>query len=90
MTKQYKTLLNYDGVALEFEPEALDAIADKAIELKIGARGLRSVMEHVMTGIMYKVPSDQSIEKVIVTADSVRNDTEPLVVHRQQSGESVS
>lgn len=47
-------------------------------------------MEHVMTGIMYKVPSDQSIEKVIVTADSVRNDTEPLVVHRQQSGESVS
>ena len=90
MTKQYKVLLDYDGVDLEFESEALDAIADRAIELKIGARGLRSVMEKVMTGIMYKVPSDPSIEKVIVTADSVRNDTEPLVIHRQQPGETAS
>ena len=90
MTKQYKALLDYDGVEREFEPGALEAIADKAIEKKIGARGLRSVMEKVMTGIMYKVPSDPSIEKVIVTADSVRNDTEPLVIHKQRSGESVS
>ena len=90
MTKQYKALLDYDGVVLEFEEEALGAIADRAIEMKIGARGLRSVMEKVMTGIMYKVPSDPSIEKVIVTADSVRNSTEPLVIHRQEPGESAS
>ena len=90
MTKQYKALLDYDGVVLEFEEEALGAIADRAIKMKIGARGLRSVMEKVMTGIMYKVPSDPSIEKVIVTADSVRNSTEPLVIHRQEPGESAS
>ena len=90
LTKQYKVLLNYDGVQLEFEPDALGAIADKAIEMKIGARGLRSVMEQVMTGIMYKVPSDPSIEKVIVTADSVRNGTEPLVIHKPETGESAS
>ena len=83
MTKQYQVLLGYDGVELEFEPAALDAIADKAIELKIGARGLRSVMEKVMTGIMYSVPSDQTAAKVVVTADCVRNDTNPLVIHRE-------
>ncbi len=85
MTRQYKTLLKYDGVQLEFEPEALNAIADKAIELKIGARGLRSVMEKIMTGIMYEVPSDPSVEKVIVTADCVVNDTKPLVLHKKSS-----
>ena len=90
MTRQYKALLEYDGVDLEFEPDALGAVADKAIEMKIGARGLRSVMEKVMTGIMYKVPSDPSIEKVIVTADSVRNGTEPLVIHKPETGESAS
>lgn len=90
LTKQYKVLLNYDGVQLEFEPDALGAIADKAIEMKIGARGLRSVMEQVMTGIMYKVPSDPSIEKVVVTADCVRTGTEPMVIHKSGAGESAS
>ena len=90
LTRQYKVLLGYDGVELEFEPAALEAIADRAIELKIGARGLRSVMEQVMTGIMYKVPSDPSIEKVVVTADCVKNSTEPLVIHKVGSGESAS
>ena len=90
LTKQYKVLLDYDGVQLEFEPEALSAIADQAIAMKIGARGLRSVMEKIMTGIMYKVPSDPTIEKVIVTADCVRNSTEPMVIHKDATGESVS
>ena len=90
MTKQYKTLLDYDGVQLEFEDDALGAIADRAIEMKIGARGLRSVMEKLMTDIMYTVPSDPSIEKVVVTGDCVRNGTEPLVIHRSKAGESVS
>ncbi len=82
MAKQYKALLSYDGVELEYEPEALEAVADRAIEMKIGARGLRSVMEGVMTNIMYTIPSDPSVKSVVVTADSVRNGTEPLVKHK--------
>ena len=81
MAKQYKALMSYDGVELEYEPEALEAIADKAIEMKIGARGLRSVMEGVMTEIMYTIPSDTTANKVTVTADSVRNGTKPIVGH---------
>ena len=79
MTRQYIELMKYDGVKLEFEPEALEAVADKAIEMKIGARGLRSVMEGVMTDIMYTVPSDTTVNKVIITADSVRGDAKPTV-----------
>ena len=63
MTKQYQVLMRYDGVELEYEPAALEAIADQAVEKKIGARGLRSVMEGVMTDVMYPVPSDQTVEK---------------------------
>ena len=61
MTKQYQTLMKMDGVDLVFEQEALQAIADRAIERKIGARGLRSILEAVMTDFMYEVPSDNSI-----------------------------
>ena len=81
MTRQYQTLMSYDGVELAFEPEALEAIADKAIKLKIGARGLRSVVEGVMTDIMYRIPSDKTAKKVLVTAESVREGTSPLVLH---------
>lgn len=80
MTRQYKALMEYDGVELEYEPDALEAIADKAIEMKIGARGLRSVMENVMTDIMYGVPSEKDIQKVVVTADCVNNNTSPEII----------
>ena len=79
MTKQYKKLFSYDSVELEFENEALEAVADKALEMKIGARGLRSVMEGAMTEIMYTVPSDPLVKKVIITADTVRGNGEPKV-----------
>ena len=82
MTKQYKALMSYDGVELDYDSEALEAIADKAIEMKIGARGLRSVMEGIMTDIMYSVPSDKDIEKVIITADCVNNNTSPKVIRK--------
>lgn len=82
MTKQYKALMSYDGVKLDYDSEALEAIADKAIEMKIGARGLRSVMEGIMTDIMYSVPSDKDIEKVIITADCVNNNTSPKVIRK--------
>ena len=82
MTKQYQALMSYDGVELEYETGALEAVADKAIEMKIGARGLRSVMESIMTDIMYTVPSENDIEKIIVTADCVKNNTSPDVIRK--------
>ena len=90
ITKQYEALLSYDGVKLEFEKTALDAMADKAIDMQIGARGLRSVAEKVMTGVMYAVPSDPTISKVVITEDSVKNGTEPLVVRRKSAQQTVS
>ena len=74
--------MSYDGVELEYETDALEAVADKAIEMKIGARGLRSVMESIMTDIMYTVPSEKDIEKIIVTADCVKNNTSPDVIRK--------
>ena len=81
MAKQYKALMDYDGVELEFATGALEAVADKAIEMKIGARGLRSVMEGVMTDVMYTVPSDSTVSKVVITADCVKNGTAPEIIH---------
>ena len=84
MTKQYSALLGYDNVTLEFRPEALAAIADKAVEMEIGARGLRSVMERVMTDVMYSVPSDPTIEKVVITPECVTEDAQPEITHRSE------
>ena len=71
LAKQYKKLLALDNVELEIRKDALDAIAQKAVERKIGARGLRSIMESIMTKIMYRIPSDLSIRRVIITPESV-------------------
>ncbi|MBQ2896279.1 MAG: ATP-dependent Clp protease ATP-binding subunit ClpX [Oscillospiraceae bacterium] len=86
ITKQYVLLMKLDGVELVFEEEALGLIADKAIEMQIGARGLRSVMEGIMTNVMFNVPSESDIEKVIITADCVRGVSEPQLV-RKSGGE---
>ena len=82
LTRQYKALMSMDDVELVFEDEALGAIADKAIEKEIGARGLRSVMEGIMTKVMYEVPSDDSIVRVVITADCVRKGSEPLIIRK--------
>lgn len=71
LTKQYQKLLEMDGVALEIQPEALQAIAQKALDRQIGARGLRAIMEKIMTKIMFLIPSDLSIQKVIITPEAV-------------------
>ena len=84
MTRQYQALLRYDGVELEFEQAALEAVADKAIQRKIGARGLRSVMEGVMTELMYTIPSDPTVQKVIITEKSVQGSEKPTVIHKNQ------
>ena len=79
LCKQYHKLLAYDQVELSFEKGALEAIAEKAIERQIGARGLRAIMEEIMTKIMYEIPSDPTIQSVLITEDCVRNGTEPQV-----------
>lgn len=82
LTKQYKALLALDNVKLDFEKEALEAIADKAIEINIGARGLRSILENIMTDIMFTVPSDNKIERVLVTRECVTENQPPKVFKR--------
>lgn len=80
LAKQYRKLLEFDGVALEFQPEALEAIAQAALDRKLGARGLRSVLEGVMTDIMFEIPSDPTIQSVSITAECVTNHAVPVVV----------
>ena len=80
LCKQYRRLLEYDQVTLSFEEGALEAIAEKAIEREIGARGLRAIMEEVMTKIMFDIPSDLTIQSVLITEDCVRGVGEPFVV----------
>ena len=84
LTKQYQALMQFDDVELEFEDEALGRIADKAIAMEIGARGLRSVMEGVMTDLMYSVPSDPTISKITITAACVDGTEPPRIEHREQ------
>ena len=79
IVKQYKKLFEMDGVELEFQPEALEAIADITLERKTGARGLRSVFESILNDLMFDIPSDYTIEKIVVTEDSVVNNTKPLI-----------
>ena len=77
IVKQYTELLYMDGAELEFEKDALDAIADKAIERNTGARGLRSIVEDIMLDIMYSVPAKENVKKVIITKETVTDGKEP-------------
>jgi len=81
LVKQYRKLMEYDDVDLEFTPEALEAVAGRAVERGIGARGLRAVLEEVMTPLMYEVPSDPTITRVTITAESVKEHVSPAVEH---------
>lgn len=80
IVKQYVKLLELDNVALEFDNTALSAIADKAIALHTGARGLRTIVENAMLDIMYGVPSDKTIKKIIITGDTIQNGAPPKVI----------
>ncbi|MBW4827153.1 MAG: ATP-dependent Clp protease ATP-binding subunit ClpX [Clostridiaceae bacterium] len=81
LVKQYKELFAIDGVELEFEEEALEAIAQKAIDRKTGARGLRSILEESMLDIMYEIPSRDDIEKCIITKDTIIKKDKPNLVY---------
>ena len=79
LVKQYQTLLSYDGVELEFDEDALQAIANKAIERKTGARGLRSIIEETMMDIMFEIPSRVEVTKVRITKDAVEGKDKPIL-----------
>ena len=83
LIKQYQKLFEYDDVKLSFEPEAIEAIAEKALERKTGARGLRSIMESIMMDVMYEIPSDETIEACVITKEAVEGTSQPLIVHRE-------
>ena len=84
LVKQYKKMFEMDGVELEVEEEAFDAIADKALERKIGARGLRAIMEEIMLDVMYDIPSADDVEKCIITKDTVLNNEQPKLIKGEQ------
>ena len=84
LVKQYEVLLGMDHVELEIQPAALEAVAEKAIERQIGARGLRAVMEEVMMGIMYLIPSDLSIKKVVITPDCIKGGKPKIIRDKEK------
>ena len=80
LVKQYKKLFDMDHVELEIQPDAIEAIAEKALERKTGARGLRGIMEKIMTNIMYEVPSRDDVKKCIITRETVEAEQDPELV----------
>ncbi len=82
LVKQYTKMFLYDGVELEFEDEALREVAREAMKKNTGARGLRAILEEIMMDIMYEVPSDESIERCIITAETITDRKAPVVVRK--------
>ncbi|OUO77332.1 ATP-dependent protease ATP-binding subunit ClpX [Blautia sp. An249] len=83
LTKQYRKLFEMDGVDLTFQKDALKLIAQKSMERKTGARGLRAIMEHSMMDLMYKAPSDHTIRKCVITKEVVEGTGEPEIIHEK-------
>lgn len=83
LVKQYQKLFGFDGVSLQFEDEAIQMIAAKAVEQKTGARGLRSIMESILMDVMYQIPSDETIESCLITKEVVEGKASPVVTHKQ-------
>ncbi|MCR5107341.1 MAG: ATP-dependent Clp protease ATP-binding subunit ClpX [Lachnospiraceae bacterium] len=86
ITKQYKRLFELDGVKLSFEDDAIEEIAKLAFEKKTGARGLRSIMENIMMDLMFEIPSDDTIESVVVTKACVDKASDPLIIRKGDGG----
>ena len=82
LVKQFKKLFEMESVELDFSDDALKEIAKKAIEMKTGARGLRSILENVLLDSMYQVPSESDLEKIVVEASSIKDESKPLMVYR--------
>lgn len=83
LIKQYRRMFEMDGAELEFTPEALKAIVQKAQKRKTGARGLRSILEEILIDTMYELPSLHDVEKVVIDGNMVTDCKKPLIVHRE-------
>ena len=90
LLKQYQSLFNMESVELDLRPDALEAIADKAIERKTGARGLRSILETVLLDTMYKIPSESDVIKVVVDQTVINGENEPLLVYEQKEAKKIA
>ena len=88
LTKQYQELFKLDGAKLTFKENALKEIAQKAINKKTGARGLRSILENILLKTMYDLPSQENIEEVIVDVSAVKGQTQPILVHAKSDNKS--
>lgn len=82
LVKQYRKLFELDGIELEFKDDAIEAIADKSLERKTGARGLRAIMESTLMDLMYRIPSDEMIWKCTITKEAVEKTEEPLIEYK--------
>jgi len=90
LTKQYTKLFNMEGVEIDFREDALEAIAEKAMDRKTGARGLRSIMESVLLETMYRIPSEQNVAKVVVDESVIKGESEPLLVYENTEVKTAS
>ena len=84
LIKQYKKLLEIEGVELEFRDQALNHIAKKALARNTGARGLRSILEETLQDVMFDIPSDKTIEKVIIDEKTITEKNKPILIHSDQ------
>lgn len=84
LIKQYSKLLEMEGAELEVRPAALHAIAKKALARKTGARGLRSIVEHSLTDVMFELPNEQNVAKVVIDENTITNGAKPLLIYHEQ------
>ena len=90
LTKQYQELFKLDGTKLTFKDNALKEIAQKAINKKTGARGLRSILENILLKTMYDLPSQEDVQEVIVDVSAAKGQTQPILVHTKSDNKSRS
>jgi len=83
LIKQYSKLLEMEGAELEIRPAALHAIAKKALARKTGARGLRSILEHALLDVMYELPSEQNVVKVVIDENTITSGAKPLLIYQE-------
>jgi ATP-dependent Clp protease ATP-binding subunit ClpX len=84
LVKQYRKFFEFDGVKLDFNDEALDAIAEEAMKRGTGARGLRAIMEEVLLGVMYEIPSRKDVSTCVITKEAVMTKVAPTLVPRTE------
>ena len=90
LVKQYQALFDMESVELDLRADALETVAEKAIERKTGARGLRSILETILLETMYKVPSEENVVKVVVDGSVIEGENEPLLVYEQKEAKKVA